>query len=57
MVFEKQLAFAQAWMAVFTESVRSQQELALPLLTGATLRQHQQRARAAAERQAHRLRC
>jgi hypothetical protein len=50
MVLEKQLAFAQAWTAMFAESIRWQQSLALSLLAGATPRQHAARAASAATR-------
>jgi len=50
MVVEKQVAFAQAWMAMVAEGVRLQQSLALSLLTGATPRQHGARMQAAVTR-------
>jgi hypothetical protein len=36
MVAEKQLAFAQSWIAMIREVTRQQQVLALSLLTGST---------------------
>lgn len=50
MVVEKQTAFAQAWMGMFAEGVRLQQQFALSLLTAATPWQHAARARSAASR-------
>jgi hypothetical protein len=50
MVAEKQTAFAQAWMGMFAEGVRLQQQLALSLWTAATPRQHAARARSAGSR-------
>jgi len=50
MVAEKQAAVAQAWMGMFAEGVRFQQQFALSLLTGATPRQHAARAKSAASR-------
>ena len=50
MVVEKQVAFAQAWMAMVAEGVRLQQSLALSLLTGATPSQHGARMQAAMTR-------
>ncbi len=50
MVSEKQAAVAQAWMGMFSEGVRSQQQFALSLLTGATPRQHAARVESAASR-------
>jgi hypothetical protein len=50
MVMEKQAAVAQAWMGMFTEGVRLQQQLALSLFTGATPRLHAARAKSAASR-------
>ena len=52
MVMEKQAAMAQAWMAMFAQGVRFQQQFALSLLTAATPRQHAVRARSAASRMA-----
>jgi len=40
MVAEKQAAVAQAWMGMFAEGLRLQQQFALSLLTGATPRTH-----------------
>ena len=45
MVAEKQLAFAQAWMAMCTEGWRLQQELALSWMRGATPAQQTARAK------------
>jgi len=50
MVAEKQAAVAQAWMGMFAEGVRFQQQFALSLLTGATPTQHAARAKSAASR-------
>ena len=50
MVREKQAAVAQAWMGLFAEGVRLQQQLALSLLTGASPSQHAARAKSAASR-------
>jgi hypothetical protein len=50
MVMEKQAAVAQAWMGMFAEGVRFQQQLALSLLTGAKPSQHAARAKSAASR-------
>ena len=50
MVAEKQAAVAQAWMGMFAEGVRLQQQFALSLLTAATPRQHAARAKSAASR-------
>jgi len=50
MVREKQAAVAQAWMGMFAEGVRLQQQLALSLFTGATPSQHAARAKSAASR-------
>ena len=50
MVMEKQTAVAQAWMGMFAEGVRLQQQFALSLFTGATPRQHAARAKSAASR-------
>jgi hypothetical protein len=50
MVLEKQAAAAQAWMGMFAEGVRFQQQFALSLLTFATPRQHAARAKSAASR-------
>jgi hypothetical protein len=50
MVMEKQAAVAQAWMGMFAEGVRLQQQLALSLFTGATPSQHAARAKSAASR-------
>jgi len=52
MVREKQAAVAQAWMGMFAEGVRLQQQLALSLFTGATPSQHVARAKSAASRMA-----
>jgi hypothetical protein len=38
MVTEKQAAFAQSWLAMFTEAARQQQTLALSLSTGRIVR-------------------
>ena len=50
MVLEKQAAAAQAWMGMFAEGVRFQQQFALSVLTLATPRQHAARAKAATSR-------
>jgi hypothetical protein len=50
MVMEKHAAAAQAWMGMFAEGLRFQQQLALSLLTAATPRQHAARTRSAASR-------
>src|SRR4051812_4151216 len=50
MVVEKQAAVAQAWMGMFAEGVRLQQQLALSLFTAATPSQHAARAHNAASR-------
>ena len=50
MVMEKQAAAAQAWMGMFAEGVRFQQQFALSLLTLATPREHAARAKTAASR-------
>lgn len=50
MVTEKQAAVAQAWIGMFAETVRFQQQFALSLMTFATPRQHAARARTAASR-------
>jgi hypothetical protein len=50
MVMEKQAAVAQAWMGMFAEGVRLQQQFTLSLLTGATPRIHAGRAKSAASR-------
>ena len=50
MVAEKQAAVAQAWMGMFAEGLRLQQQFALSLLTGATPRTHAARAKSAASR-------
>jgi hypothetical protein len=50
MVSEKQAAAAQAWMGMFAEGVRFQQQFALSILTFATPRQHAARFRSAASR-------
>jgi len=50
MIVEKQTAVAQAWMGMFAEAVRLQQQTALSLFTGATPRQHAARTRSAASR-------
>ena len=52
MVTEKQAAVAQAWMGMFAQGVRLQQQLALSLFTGATPSQHVARAKSAASRMA-----
>ena len=52
MVAEKQAAAAQAWIGVFAEAVRFQQQFALSLLTAATPRQHATRTKSAASRMA-----
>jgi hypothetical protein len=52
MVMEKQAAAAQAWMGMFAEGVRLQQQFAISLWTGATPRQHAARASKAASRMA-----
>ena len=52
MVMEKQAAVAQAWMGMFAQGVRLQQQLALSLFTGATPSQHVARAKDAASRMA-----
>jgi len=49
-VTEKQAAVAQAWMGMFAEGLRLQQQFALSLLTGATPRTHAARAKSAASR-------
>src|SRR5436189_2885343 len=50
MVREKQAAVAQAWMGMFAEGVRLQQQFALSLMTGATPRLHAGRAQTATSR-------
>ena len=50
MVMEKQAAAAQAWMGMFVETVRFQQQFALSLLTFTTPQQHASRAKTAASR-------
>jgi hypothetical protein len=50
MIVEKQVAFAKAWMDMFTEGVRMQQHLALSMVTLATPRQRSARAKTAASR-------
>ena len=50
MVTEKSTAFAQAWMAMFAQGVRAQQQFALSLMTAATPGQHAARAKSAAAR-------
>jgi hypothetical protein len=50
MVREKQAAVAQAWMGMFAEGVRFQQQFALSLMTGATPRLHAVRAQSATSR-------
>jgi hypothetical protein len=45
MVVEKQVAFAQAWMAMFAEGLRLQQELALSWMRGASAAQQSARAK------------
>ena len=52
MVGEKQAAVAQAWIGMFTEGVRLQQQVVLSLLTSATPSQHVARAKSAASRMA-----
>ena len=52
MVREKQAAITQAWVGVFAEGVRLQQQFALSLFTGATPSQHAARAKSAASRMA-----
>jgi hypothetical protein len=52
MVVEKQLAFAQAWIGMFAEGARLQQQLALSLLMGATPRQRAAQVKSAASRMA-----
>lgn len=43
MVAEKQVAFAQSWFNLITETARLQQQLALSLVTGASPSQHARR--------------
>jgi hypothetical protein len=50
MVTEKQTALAQAWMGMFAEGVRLQQQFALSLFSGLTPPQHAARAKSAAAR-------
>lgn len=50
MVVEKQVAFAQAWAAMFTETVRWQQTFALSLTTATSPKQHIGNARRAGTR-------
>jgi len=50
MVLEKQAAAAHAWIGMFAEGVRFQQQFALSMLSFATPRQHAARARSAASR-------
>jgi len=50
MVMEKQAAVAQAWVGMFAEGVRLQQQFALSLLTGATPSEHAARVERAAAR-------
>jgi hypothetical protein len=50
MVREKQDAVAQAWLGMFAEGVRLQQQFAVSLLTGAKPSQHAARAKSAASR-------
>ena len=50
MVMEKQAAAAQAWMGMFAEGVRFQQQFALSLLTFASPQQHATRAKTAVSR-------
>ena len=50
MVLEKQAAAAQAWMGMFAEGIRFQQQFALSLWTFATPRQHAARAKGATSR-------
>lgn len=50
MVAEKQVAFAQAWMAMFTEGWRLQQQMALAWLGGATATRQSALARKGAAR-------
>ena len=52
MVMEKQAAVAQAWMGMFAQGVRLQQQLALSLFTGATPSQQVARAKDAVSRMA-----
>ena len=49
-VTEKQAAVAQAWMGMFAEGLRLQQQFALSLMTGATPRLHAVRAQSATSR-------
>src|SRR5690349_9060378 len=50
MGMEKQAVAAQAWMAMFAEGVRFQQQFALSLLSLATPQQHAARAKRATSR-------
>ncbi len=50
MVVEKQVAFARAWMDMFTEGIRMQQQLALSMFTAATPQQRSAHAKAAIAR-------
>ena len=50
MAMEKQAAVEQAWMGMFAEGIRFQQQFALSLLAFATPRQHAARAKSAASR-------
>lgn len=52
MVVEKQVAFAQAWMNMFAEGLRMQQQLELSMLALATSPQRSTRVKAAAFRAA-----
>jgi 1-acyl-sn-glycerol-3-phosphate acyltransferase len=52
MVVEKQLAFTQAWLGMFAEGMRLQQQLALSMLTGATPGRHAAQVKRAAARMA-----
>ncbi|HEX6726706.1 MAG TPA: hypothetical protein VF078_05090, partial [Nitrospira sp.] len=50
MVVEKQVAFAQAWMNMFAEGLRMQQQLALSMFAPATSQQRSTRVKAIASR-------
>jgi hypothetical protein len=50
MALEKQAAVAQAWMGMFAEGVRFQQQFALSLMTGVTPWLHAGRAKTATSR-------
>ena len=52
MVMEKQAALAQAWVGMFAEGVRLQQQFAMSLWTGAKPSQHAARAKSAVSRMA-----